>query len=430
MNIVLFTPVLERASSIARMTSCVSKELILDGHHVSIVRSEDATFFSELPSDFGTVPIAWTDDDIVNDILKDADLVVYQIGDNFQFHKGCLVWLTRVPGVICLHDFYVANLFNGWMQADVPAAHAVLKRWYGAEAPSAYFAALSKATFIEDTLDSMPMTEWICAMASGVITHSEWGISRVRNACAGPIKVIPLAYHGDLPQYSRVESVASKDDLVNILTIGYVNANKRAESIIKAIGERSLLRENVSYQLVGPIQPHTAYELASLARSLNVRLSIYGEVSTIALQKKLESADIVCCLRWPSLEAASGSAVEAMIHGKAVIVTDTGFYSELPDKCVVKIDPLDEVDSIRRALELLVSDASLRMELGERSYEWAVQTFTARNYAKQIIDMGLMMASVNPVISAARYFTGVLDNWGAAVDMDMSDILKPLQLFK
>ncbi|MBE1159188.1 glycosyltransferase family 4 protein [Dyella acidiphila] len=430
MNIVLFTPVLERASAIARMVSCVAKDLIQAGHRVSVVRSEDESFFAERPSDFGVVPVRWTDEDAVYDLLKDADLVVYQIGDNFPFHRGCLAWLARVRGVVCLHDFYVANLFRDWAQENAPAAREALERWYGPDAPASFFAASERATFIEETRASMPMTEWVCAMASGVITHSEWGVSRVEQGCAGPVKVVPLAYFGQMPQDRNEHGRVPADDLVEVLTIGYVNANKRVDSVIRAIGLSPLLRGRVSYKLVGPIQPRVAYELASLARSVGVRLCIYGEVDTAALHQKLDEADVLCCLRWPSLEAASGSAVEAMIHGKAVIVTDTGFYSGLPDDCVLKVDPFNEISSLIGALERLVADGELRRGLGKSSQDWALATFTVRNYAEQIIDMGTLAVIAMPVVDAGRHFSRLLSSWGAVGDIDINDMLKPLQLFE
>jgi hypothetical protein len=60
-------------------------------------------------------------------------LVIYQIGDNYDFHGGAIPWLDKLPGVVCLHDFFVAHLFNGWAQSNRQVAEEVLRLWYGDE---------------------------------------------------------------------------------------------------------------------------------------------------------------------------------------------------------------------------------------------------------------------------------------------------------
>ena len=429
MKILIFTPAL-KASAIGRMTSRVVHQLIDLGHKISVVRSEDVRLLGYVTHDFGVAPVAWNDEDTVNRLVSEADFIVYQIGDNFDFHRGCLEWLAQAPGIICLHDFFVAHLFFGWASNNLAQASQVLERWYGPKASSAFFRAASSVDFIKETHQSMPMTEWVCAMATGVVTHSQWGMPRVKASCRGPVHVVPLAYDiGDALDPENDAAEASNETAIKVLTVGHINPNKRVASVIKAIGSSPFLRKRCSYQLVGLIQAHVTHELAASARNANIRLRIHGEVDSGKLAQKFQSADIVCCLRWPSLEAASASAIEAMMHGKAVVVTDTGFYSELPDDCVVKIDPMDEVASLRAALERLSSDASLRQSLGARARAWSTNTFTAENYAQQLEKIGKTAATSAPLVGALRYFAGVLEGWGAG-GIDMSELLQPLQLVK
>ena len=61
----------------------------------------------------------------------------------------------------------------------------------------------------------------------------------------------------------------------------------------------------------------------------------------------------------------SAAVVQALSVGKPLIVSDVGWFSELPDDVVVKI-PVDhlEVDMLAAALERLADDRPLREELG------------------------------------------------------------------
>ncbi|CAH2809433.1 MAG: hypothetical protein CBARDCOR_6696 [uncultured Caballeronia sp.] len=111
-------------------------------------------------------------------------------------------------------------------------------------------------------------------------------------------------------------------------------------------------------------------ELSRLANSLRVNLLISGEIDdeTLAHAVAVAAADAMSCLRWPSLEGGSASVIESMLYRKPKMVTDTGFYAEIPNGCVMKIAHGDEVANIRSALEQLCSEPERREQLGERAY--------------------------------------------------------------
>ena len=73
-------------------------------------------------------------------------------------------------------------------------AEAVARRLYGEVAAGALFRAASTGDFIEQTHGISPMTEWICAMARGVIIHSGFGVDRVLASCPGPVYQVPLPF--------------------------------------------------------------------------------------------------------------------------------------------------------------------------------------------------------------------------------------------
>lgn len=427
MKIVMFSPGL-RDSAIGRVTFNTSTALQRLGHALTVIRSEAPSFLRDDPHDFDCDLIAWKDIERVQASLAAADAVIYHVGDNYAYHCGCLDWMRAVPGIVCLHDFYVANLFFEWAGARRCEADAVVSRWYGSPAVQMFFEAATGGDFIERTRDAFPMTEWICAMATAVITHSHWGLERVRRACPGPVAVAPLPFESDPEDLQRVAR-APRSARLGLVTVGHVNANKRAASVIRAIGTSELLRASVVYRIVGAIEPGMALELSRLARDLGVRLRITGEVGHEGLINALGQADIACCLRWPALEAASASTIEAMLFGKAVVVTDTGFYADLPDDCVAKVDPADEVASLRRILEGLASDPAMRIEMARRGQTWAAQTFTADHYARQLIALAEDAARAWPMAGAMAYFRDLVEYWGgrSAGWTDVEEPLGPLR---
>ena len=113
-------------------------------------------------------------------------------------------------------------------------------------------------------------------------------------------------------------------------------------------------------------------------------MKLHGEVTDYELGWRFAEADIVCCLRWPALEGASASCIEAMSYGKPVIVTDTGFYSSIPSDRVLKVRPANEIADLTFHLERLVADVGERNELGKRARDWAELEHAPEKYAERI----------------------------------------------
>lgn len=429
MNLVMFAPCL-MASAIGRMAQLVVNELCGSGHDVKMICTESAENKHGTVRDFGVQAMHWTDAGAVQAAVASADTVIYQIGDNFHYHEGGLYWLERQRGIVCLHDFFLGNLFCGWAQTRHKQASAVLQKWYGDEIARTYFGHASSANFIAATHENAPLTEWIASQASAVIAHSGWGMDRVLAACPGSVRLVSLAY-GVVPVIgSQSEMPVRSIERMQVLTVGHVNSNKRVECVIRAIGADKRLQERTSYTLAGLIQPAMRRELAELATVLGVDLHICGKVSDQELQRLLSCADVVCCLRKPTLEAASASAIESMLSARPVIVENAGFYAELPDDCVRKIRPDHEEEDLRKELLDLEADPAIRILLGKRAEAWARETFTAKNYARQLTDLVSLSQRSMLVSETMQVFAHQLSQWaGTESLLTLPDTVHPIRIF-
>lgn len=431
MKLLLFTPVV-KSSAIGRMASLVAKQLLKLNHEVVVIRTENETLFKQPMHDFAGTPVSWTATDKVKKLTESADALIHQIGDNYNFHQGSISWLSELSGIVCLHDFYVSNLFYSWSRECNPDAMKILKTWYGPEVSKKFFNYYKNAEdFIVGTSNTAPLTEWICSMAQGVITHSSWGIERLLNSCPGPVWTVPLVY--DAPEAKLLDNspFTIKKDKLHLLTIGHVNKNKRAASVIKALGQSNLLREQTVYQLVGHISSEIHEELSDLAKKNQVNLIISGELDSVAVLEAIKTADMMVCLRWPALEAASASTIEALLYGKATLVTKTGFYNEIPDECVIKINPDNEIPEIRDELLKLVSNPEQFSSISKQGQLWANKTFRADNYALKLTELILSTTRTKVVTNAVNYFTQLLHDWGAQGKFTGEKyITEPLSIFE
>jgi glycosyltransferase involved in cell wall biosynthesis len=436
MNILFFTPCL-KASAIGRVSSLVVAELQRLNHKVFVVRTENPTLFDRPSHEYGTRLIGWNQTNQIREKSKISDLIIYQVGDNFMFHQGCVEWLPIIPGLISLHDNFLGHLF--WSFSEIigrPRANDILANFYGDKVAQGFFNHADSASFINYASEVAPMTEWIAGMASGVIVHSTWAMDRIIAACNGPVEVVSLPYdapylkinHGNINKFNNL---VETDDYFVVLTIGHVNTNKRHSSIIEAIGSSSLLRERVCFRIVGAVEKATAETLRMLADKLDVRLVITGEVDNIQLASEIHEADAMCCLRWPALEAASASTIEAMLYGKPVIVTDTGFYRDLPDDCVLKISPHHEVPSLRAALEHLAGSPAECNAMAKLAKRYASATFRADYYAERIVAMKSKIDQTKLISNAAQEISLTLTRWGGLETLSIIEsISNPLVIFR
>jgi glycosyltransferase involved in cell wall biosynthesis len=411
MNIAWVTPFSEE-SAIGRFSRLVVSCLHDLGHEVTVIRSECVELLQTPHYPVNVEVLPWT---ALRENPRSAggyDVFVHNIGNYYPFHAGNLELLDLFGGTIVFHDFYLLNLFHGW-RASVGRTNAdfVLEACYGRGSAGKIDEALSKPDHLSYTALRFPMTEWLARLADGAVAHSGFYLNRLYASCPGPVTVIPLAYDS-LGHFTPTED-KTPSQLVTVLTFGNINPNKRVASVMRAIGGSNLLRSRVDYKIVGLIDDSARQALRTLATEAGLsRVTFTGQVSDAALHEYLDCADIICCLRWPALEGASASAIEAMLTSRPVLVTDTGFYSELPNDLVFKVRPEHEIEDISRHLELLVESPRNGAIIGRRAASYATRIFSTDSYASSIVSFLNEVIEGKPLVETSRRIGRMLGNIG------------------
>jgi glycosyltransferase involved in cell wall biosynthesis len=82
----------------------------------------------------------------------------------------------------------------------------------------------------------------------------------------------------------------------------------------------------------------------------------------------MAACDVLVNLRHPTMGETSGSVIRALSLGKALVVSDVGWFAELPDDAVLKV-PVDEheVPTIEAALGV-AADHSASLGTAARAY--------------------------------------------------------------
>lgn len=376
MKLLWLTPV-HPASAIARYSELVVRRLIGKGCDV-VIGATEANFMPSRRRSFFDLPIRSLSEHVAAGLLEACDAIIVNFGDHYPNHAHSLdvLGFPRVVGIF--HDADMTNFGNG-MRADGRA-----------------FPLISDA-FLH-TREVVPAIARLCA---GAVAHSAYYRSRVAY-CDGPIEVIPLAWSLSIMAAQRLSvREQASEGRFRVVTFGVINRNKCADRVIEALAASPRLRAAAEYKLLGAIEPEERRRLSELAESRGVRIVIAGPVPEIELHSELEQADVVSCLREPVLEGASASAIEAMLHGRAVLVSNAGFYADLPSECVARVPPATDVASIREALERLIADPAERTNMGRQARTYAAKTFSPESYADallQLIDQMFVTSAYDALI--------------------------------
>lgn len=303
----------------------------------------------------------------------DYDAVLYHIG-NGPAHIYAYEALLRRPGLVVLHDValthLVADVTHGRGRTDL------LYHEFRAQHGDAAAEALRRSVYLHEPapwlVDPLrfPLNRRVLAAAQALLVHSHFAAAEIRRA-RPEARVEVVEHHvAPAPPGVAVRSPAPGDPLV-LCTAGYLTPAKRVESVLHALA-RLRGRVPFAYHVVGALAP--GYRLTGVVRDLGLdeHVALHGRVDQRTLYAFLTAADVCVNLRQPTSGETSGIVQRALACGRPVIVTDAGWFAELPDDAVVKIPPgPDEVDALVAAIEALAGDPERRAALGRGARRYA-----------------------------------------------------------
>ena len=298
-----------------------------------------------------------------------ADIALYHVGNDAEAHGWIVEALRRRPGVVVLHDFVLHHLVVGltFARGDAAGYLAAMEREAGLIGRLLAYAVLDNKLppLWETRPEDYPLTGEVLKDATGLIVHSHYVADRVRAlGYDGPIVRIPHpAWPVPATEPARVEG----DPVYGCF--GHLNETKRINELVHAFARVRERHPKARLLLVGSL----AVRLARLELPEGVEHRDY--VPEQELWSLMAACDAIVSLRSPTMGETSGSAIRALSLGKPLVVSDVGWFAELPGDAVIKV-PVDqgEEDTLTAALEALTGpDVRARMgaaakELVEREH--------------------------------------------------------------
>ena len=297
---------------------------------------------------------------------RGTDVALYHVGNNPDAHAWIVDALRRRPGVVVLHDFVLHHLVAGMTvgRRDGHGYLDLMEREHGVVGRLLAHGVLDKRIppLWESRPADFPLPTFVLEHATGLVVHSRYVHDRARAAgFGGPIAIVP---HPAWPSPGVEPERVSAGTVVGCF--GVVNASKRVPELLRATAAVRKEHPGLTLLLVGSTSP--GFDLDRRLQRLGLDdagLVREAWVDESRLWALMVGSDVIVNLRHPTMGETSGSVIRGLSLGKPLVVSDVGWFSELPDDVALKVAPDDEeVATLTAALELLAARADVRDAMG------------------------------------------------------------------
>lgn len=328
--------------------------------------------------------------------VDDYSRVLYHFG-NSPFHQYMFGLLEKIPGVVCLHDFFMSG-YSRYMETtgkaefywclDLYQAHgykAVRKRFHERD---------SEAVMYE-----YPCNFNILQFAHGIIVHSDYSRrlaaqwyspSFSQDWVKIPLVREPCTTIADWKN-NRSSLGFKKDDFI-VCSFGFLSSTKLNHRLLAAWFASDLAKDSHCY-LIFVGENHGGDYGQSIVKTIlksgaGERVRITGWTDNDEYRRYLDAADMAVQFRAFSRGETSAAVLDCMNHALPTIVNANGSLADLPDDTVWMLDDEFEEADLVKALETIWRSESKRHALGRHAQEMIFSKHApdvcARQYSEAI----------------------------------------------
>lgn len=311
-----------------------------------------------------------------------APLPIYHIGNN-SLHLPVYRQALLEPGLVVLHDVSLVDLAKTLSrESDYPELwNWQMREQYGDDVDDLVISSENSVASHNEMVSSYPLFQPFVDNALGVVVHSRYAQNALlRNLPAGTL-VKQLNLPAPAPP-----AIANRDYSARPLRFvfcGHLGPNRRLLEFFEAWG-RLDSPGRINLELFGNIRNNR--QLVQCAEQFGVAdyLHFRGYVAERELEKALHDAHFAINLRWPTMGEASASQLRYWSAALPTLVTDVGWYGELPDGAVCKVSPEREIDDIHALLEDALASPEKYRQVGQRGWEYLCSQHSAETYAREL----------------------------------------------
>jgi glycosyltransferase involved in cell wall biosynthesis len=338
--------------------------------------------------------------------VEACDLVFFNMSNDFRFHSYAYELLLRYPGIVILHDYVLQFFYAGYYLIEKRNFSGYVEKFkelYALDLITTYPVAdgrtvilnFLKKIYVDHSILWYPMNEEIISKASALVVHSDFALQNIKKKFLSKLVVkIDLPY--TLPEETLVSlqsnpysfSVPKDRPKLIAATFGYVLPNKAYELVFKVLQSNSMLQKHMEYWIVGGT--FFWYNIHSLAKKYKLQaiVKIFGYQEPEKVQEILSCVDLCIALRDPTMGETSSSLLNQMLLSKPVVVLNVGWYAELPNTFVFKLNPESAEKELEEILKMSLFNRSELIKMGNRAREYVLAHHTPMHYAQKLMEVG------------------------------------------
>lgn len=329
-----------------------------------------------------------------DDLRKKYDILVYQVGNNIEYHEGVVKEFLKYPGILELHDFslhhYLAE--STFARGKYDEYIRIMKYCHGSNGEKTAKDLIEGkiAAPWETQSERYTVNKHLIDKAKAVIVHSDMAKQMVKGI-RPEVKVINIPLHTTAIQknYKKFLTECKKkldisQDILVMGSFGYANSSKRISPILNALSLFKKRRDRkFCYYVVGKVQ---GIDIDKMATDLGIKddVVVTGFIDLDDFKVYMGACDFCFNLRYPTQGESSASLHRMLGMGKPALVTDIGTFEEYSEDFVIKISHDDnEIEDIYAAICKLNDNKKLIAEMSNKAYEYAIKNCSLDHNAKK-----------------------------------------------
>lgn len=291
--------------------------------------------------------------------FDDFELIIYHLGNNAEFHAYMYEVLKKYGGIIHIHDIVLHQVLVEAIEykKNPQKYFNLLSKFYGTNVLryTKKLLGLSIEPWKTSLVNHLPFFEAFVQHSDACIVHSDYTSRKIKDKFPSlPIYKIHQLYN--LPSI-----IFNTTNIFKIGVLGGVEVNRKVELIIESLAKVIKIDKNIKIELiiVGAVTERCK-EILKLPKKLAIDsyVKFYHHVSDDEFLTLFNSIDLLIALRDPSIGETSAVVMKALQLNKLVIVSNVGWYSELPD-FVDKLSNKNLENELTQILKIYLEDINL-----------------------------------------------------------------------
>ncbi|HEX3745606.1 MAG TPA: glycosyltransferase family 4 protein [Bryobacteraceae bacterium] len=334
------------------------------------------------------------------------DHKLYNIGNNPWYHAYIYEACLRHPGTVILHESVLYFLYVGYYQTRDSFYQQVFEQ-EGALGVAMLKAAKKAGNDLLQfkTPELLPFNRELFHSGNSFLTHSQICVNAVRTRAGRPVRVQQINMPVEPPPSPEMgrrrllRRLGLPENTLLAASFGFIAPTKQNHIVCEAVNRVNRTGKGpVLYLMVG--------EGGYVDSYLGDTIRKTGFVSDALYEDYLASVDLVVNLRYPSMGETSLALLRAMSFGKPCVVSDDGWFSELRENTVLKLEarPGEMLrEMLCEVFDLCLTRPEALAQIGHNARHYIQSDFSLGRVSEQIAQFLLKPAkAVESGLHAAR----------------------------